>query len=171
MLAILISRAKEEGQVVGVVPHLVDDGLSILQYADDTIIFMDHNIQHAKNMKLLLCVFKQLSGLKINFKKSEIFCFGEAKEFENQYTQLFGCRVGNMPFQYLGISMIHRRLRNYEWQRVIEKFEKRLSNWKGHLMSTGSRLVLLNAVLNNLSIYMMSFFEIPPDVLKKLDTI
>jgi hypothetical protein len=45
MLAILISRAKEEGQVAGAVPHLVDDGLSILQYADDAIIFMDHNIQ------------------------------------------------------------------------------------------------------------------------------
>jgi retron-type reverse transcriptase len=39
MLAILIKRAKMEGQIDGVVPHLVDDGLSILQYADDTIIF------------------------------------------------------------------------------------------------------------------------------------
>ena len=33
MLAILICRAKENGQISGVVPHLVDDGLSILQYA------------------------------------------------------------------------------------------------------------------------------------------
>jgi hypothetical protein len=39
MLAILIKRAKDDGQISGVVPHLVDDGLSILQYADDTIIF------------------------------------------------------------------------------------------------------------------------------------
>jgi len=39
MLAILINRAKDEGQVSGVVPHLVDGGLSILQYADDTILF------------------------------------------------------------------------------------------------------------------------------------
>jgi hypothetical protein len=35
MLAILIERAKIEGQIEGVVPHLVDGGLSILQYADD----------------------------------------------------------------------------------------------------------------------------------------
>jgi hypothetical protein len=39
MLAILIKKAKVEGQFDVVVPHLVDDGLSILQYADDTIIF------------------------------------------------------------------------------------------------------------------------------------
>ena len=32
MLAILINRAKEDGQVAGVVPHLIDNGLSILQY-------------------------------------------------------------------------------------------------------------------------------------------
>ena len=38
MLAILIERAKQDGQITGVVPHLVDGGLSILQYADDTIL-------------------------------------------------------------------------------------------------------------------------------------
>jgi hypothetical protein len=58
MLAILIKRAKNSGQIEGVVPHLVDDGLSILQYADDTLIFMDDNLEKAKNIKLLLCAFE-----------------------------------------------------------------------------------------------------------------
>jgi hypothetical protein len=75
MLALLFNRAKVAGQVRGVIPHLVDDGLSILQYVDDTIIFLDHNLEQAKNLKLLLCAFEQLSGLKINFHKSEIFCY------------------------------------------------------------------------------------------------
>jgi hypothetical protein len=39
MLAILIKRAKEEGQINDAVPHLVENGLSTLQYADDTLIF------------------------------------------------------------------------------------------------------------------------------------
>jgi hypothetical protein len=73
MLALLISRAKEEGQITGLVPHLVEGGLSILQYVDDTIILMDHNIEQARNIKLLLCVFEQLSVLKINFHKSDFF--------------------------------------------------------------------------------------------------
>ena len=79
MLTILIERAKQDGQIPGLIPHLVDGGISILQYADDTIIFMEHNFEEAKNMKLLLTMFEQLSGLKINFHKSELFCFGEAK--------------------------------------------------------------------------------------------
>jgi hypothetical protein len=57
MLPILIKRAKEEGQINGVVPHLMEYGLSILQYADDTLIFMYHNIEKAKNLKIFLCVF------------------------------------------------------------------------------------------------------------------
>jgi retron-type reverse transcriptase len=58
MLAILIKRVKNSGQIEGLVPHLVDDGLSILQYADDTLIFMYDNLEKAKNIKLLLCAFE-----------------------------------------------------------------------------------------------------------------
>jgi hypothetical protein len=62
--------------------HLVNDGLSILQYADDTILFMKHDLDRARNMKLLLSAFEELPGLKINFHKSEVFYFGEAKDYE-----------------------------------------------------------------------------------------
>jgi hypothetical protein len=41
----------------------VDDDLSILQFADDMIIFLDHDLDRVKNLKLLLCAFEQLSGL------------------------------------------------------------------------------------------------------------
>jgi hypothetical protein len=78
ILAILIARAKEDGQVEGLIPHLVDGRISILQYADDMILFMNHDLEKALNMKLILCIFEQLSGLKINFHKSELFCFGKA---------------------------------------------------------------------------------------------
>ena len=81
MLALLIKRAKADGQIRGVIPHFVDDGLSILQYADDSIIFLDHDLEQANNLKLLLCAFELLSGLKINFHKSEIFCYGAAKQW------------------------------------------------------------------------------------------
>ena len=62
MLALLIARAKQAGQVEGVIPHLIDDGLSILQYADDTVIFMSHDLEKAVNMKLILSTFEQLSA-------------------------------------------------------------------------------------------------------------
>jgi retron-type reverse transcriptase len=45
MLTILINRAKNEGQISGVILNIINDGLSILQYADNTILFMDHNLE------------------------------------------------------------------------------------------------------------------------------
>jgi hypothetical protein len=47
MLAIIINRAKNNGQIDRVVRHLIDNGLFILQYVDDTIIFMEDNIEKA----------------------------------------------------------------------------------------------------------------------------
>jgi hypothetical protein len=54
-----------------------------------------------KNMKLSLCAFEKLSGLRINFHKKELFCYGQAKEIEEQYMELYGCDTGNYPFRYL----------------------------------------------------------------------
>ena len=127
MLAIMIKRVKEDGQVSGLIPHLLDGGISILQYADDTILFMDHDLDKALNMKLVLCIFEQLSGLKINFHKSELFCFGKAKEREQDYKTLFGCDIGSLPFRYLGIPIHFRKLTNGEWKLVEDRFEKKLS--------------------------------------------
>jgi hypothetical protein len=50
----MIEPAKSDGLFEGVIPHLVDGGLSILQYADDTILFMEHDLaMHAKYMHKL----------------------------------------------------------------------------------------------------------------------
>jgi hypothetical protein len=48
----MIERAKIDGQFEGVIPHLVDGGLSILQYADDTILFMEHDLEKAKQSEV-----------------------------------------------------------------------------------------------------------------------
>ena len=52
---------------------------------------------------------------------------------------------------------------------IEERFEKRLSSWKGKHLSVGGRLMLINSVLSSLPMYMMFFFAIPKGVLKKLD--
>jgi hypothetical protein len=106
MLAVMIERAKIDGQVKGVVLHLVDDGLSILQYVDDTILFMEHDFLKARNLELILAPLEQLSGLKLNFCKSELFCFDDAQDVASQYADLFGCGKGQFPLDiYSGTSL------------------------------------------------------------------
>jgi hypothetical protein len=77
-----------------VIPHLVDGGLSIFQYADDIILFIEHDLKKTRNLKLILASFKQLLGLKINSHKSKLFCFGEAQDSPAAYAKQFGCGQG-----------------------------------------------------------------------------
>jgi hypothetical protein len=51
----------------------------------NTLLFLGHDIEKASNLKLLLLAFEHVSGLKINYHKSELFCFGQAKEVQEQY--------------------------------------------------------------------------------------
>jgi hypothetical protein len=131
---------------------------------------MDHDLVKAENIKLIFLAFEQVSGLKINYRKSEVFCFGQARDEKPHYINLFGCKRGEFPFKYLGIPMHVRKLNNGDWKiiedkfekgipmhvrklnngnwKIIEdKFEKKFSSWKGKLMSMGGRLVLINSVL------------------------
>jgi hypothetical protein len=137
VLAILIARAKEEGKVGSLIPHLVDGRVSILQYADDTILFLEHDIDNAINTKLILSMFEKLSCFKISFHKSEIFCFGKAKEKEHEYIQFFfGCEAGSLLIRYLGIPVHYRKLRNSEWNPIESRFEAKLGSWRNKLLSS-----------------------------------
>jgi hypothetical protein len=71
-LAAMISRASHTGHIHGVVRHLIPGGVTHLQYADDTMILIDPTDEGIANLKLILLAFEDMSGLKINFNKSEL---------------------------------------------------------------------------------------------------
>jgi hypothetical protein len=169
MLAIMIERANNDGLIEEVIAYLVDGGLSILQYADDTILFMEHDLEKAQNLKLILSAFEQLSRLKLNFHKSEFFCFGEAQDEVSVYAELFGCGEGQFPMRYLGIPIHYQRLTLAEYKFVEERLQKCLSSWKGKLLSLEGKVILINSVLSNIVLHMISFFLLPKGVLHKLD--
>jgi len=62
-----------------------------------------------------------------------------------------------------------RRLSNKDCKVIQDRMEKKLSSWKGKLLSAGGRLVLINSILSSLPMFMMSFFEISRGVLKKIE--
>jgi hypothetical protein len=50
-----------------------------------------------------------------------------------------------------------------------KKLKLRLSSWKGILLSIEGRLALINSVMSNMVLYMLSFFLLPKGVLNRLD--
>ena len=80
----------------------------------------EKNIQESNKAS----TFKHLSGLKINFHKSELFSFDAAKDNQKDYAQVFGCNVGSFPFRYLGIPMHHRKVMNLGLETCWGKISK-----------------------------------------------
>jgi hypothetical protein len=124
-LACLIQKAKDEGIIKGLIPHIIPNGCCCLQYADDTIFLLQDDLLDARNLKFILCLFEQMSGLKINFHKSEIFCLGEASVKENWYADIFTCPYKCLPMKYLGVPIDDKKLCKSLWLPTVEKVEKK----------------------------------------------
>jgi hypothetical protein len=75
----------------------------------------------------------------------------------------------HLGIRYLGIPIHYRRRTNDKWKIVEERLQLRLSSWRGKLLSIGGRLILINPILINMVLYMLSFFVLPKGVLKILD--
>jgi hypothetical protein len=74
----MVCKAQQNNLVTGLCSDIIPGGggVAILQYADDTILCMENDLNMARNMKLLLYVFEQMVVLKINFDKSGVLAIG-----------------------------------------------------------------------------------------------
>jgi hypothetical protein len=120
----MIKRPQAVGLLVGLVPHIIENGCVYLQYADYTFFLLQDNPIYARNLKFVLILFEQMSGLKINFHKSEILCFGKAEERKNLYAEIFTCPIKNLLVNYLGIPVDYKTLRISDWTKMEEKMGK-----------------------------------------------
>jgi hypothetical protein len=67
----MVLEAQNNGLLIGLAPDLIDKGVAIMQYADDTVLCLSHDPDKAINLKLLLYLFQLMSRLKINFQKAK----------------------------------------------------------------------------------------------------
>lgn len=89
--------------ISGLCSDLIPGGVICLQYADDTILFLENNEQKAVNMKMILTCFENVSGMKINYTKSELIPIEVPPDNTGKITDILGCTVGVFPIKYLGI--------------------------------------------------------------------
>ncbi|XP_072054792.1 uncharacterized mitochondrial protein AtMg01250-like [Arachis hypogaea] len=79
--------------------------LSHLLFADDTILFCLPKSETIINYKKLLWCFELMSGLSINFDKSNLISINCEQEQVAHVCVLLGCKEAVLPVRYLGISL------------------------------------------------------------------
>jgi hypothetical protein len=152
--AILV-HAREAGHVQGVVPHLIPGGVSHLQYADDTMILVQNSPECLINLKFILLCFEFLSGMKINFHKSEVIVMGADADEQARVARLLNCKQGKFPFTYLGFTMSDHKLSIADMESLVAAVGKKAALWQGRFISSAARLTLIDAFLSNLPLHTM----------------
>ena len=157
----MLMRAAKVNLITGLLPHSKPGGIISLQYADDTLLFLENNLDKAVNLKWILVCFEQLSGMKINYDKSDLLVLGMDDERANDFDKIFCCKRSDFHIKYLGVPLHFSKLRREDLQPVIDKIVKRIAGWKGRLLSYAGRLTLLKSCLASIPIYLLSVIKFP----------
>ncbi|XP_058727023.1 uncharacterized protein LOC131598440 [Vicia villosa] len=139
-----------------------------LQYADDTMIISEKRWSNIRTLKAILLLFETMSGLKVNFQKSSITGINVSQDWIIEAANILHCKVGAVPFTYLGLPIGANPNRKDTWKQVINTVRSRLSRWKNKNLSIGGRVVLLKFVLSAVPVYYLSFFKAPSGMWKLL---
>ena len=126
-------KAKETGLTEGLFVGRDRIRESLLQFADDTIFFSKASLEHLRNLKIILLVFGQVSGLKINLEKSTISGINTRQELLSSLASVFYCRVLEWPLSYLGLPLGGNPKTIGFWDPVVERISRRLDGWKKRL--------------------------------------
>ena len=111
VLAAILNKAKAAGHIHGVAPYLIGSGgVSLLQYADDTIIMVSGVSKDIANLKFLLLCFQHMLGLMINFDKSAVMVMGYSHVESQDIADRLNYQLGTFPMTYLGIPISDSRL-------------------------------------------------------------
>jgi hypothetical protein len=142
--------------------------ISHLQYADDTLCVGEASIENLWTLKAILRGFELASGLKVNFWKSSLMGLNVSQEFMSVASSFLNCKVSSIPFVYLGLPVGANPRRLSTWEPLLVSLRKRLGMWGNKFVSLGGRIVLLNAVLNAIPVFYLSYLKIPIQVWKKV---
>ena len=135
----ILGRAQRAGLLQGLGNYTNCANVLNLHFADDTLLFLKADKKMIVVLRWLLLGFENLSGMKINFDKSEMVPLNISEEDGQELARLLGCKVVKLPIMYLGVPLHWRKLSESDWLPLIEKLEKRLQSWKGKLMSLGKK--------------------------------
>jgi hypothetical protein len=149
-LASLMMKASKQRRLRGVLTHLIPEGITHSQYANDTILIVEGDDASVVNMKFIL------------------YCFDATRV---RIANMLNYQLGELPLKYLGIPISDTKLGKNTFEELTGKVAKRIPPWRGKQFSSGGRLILTNSCLSSVPIYTMGFYLLPLGTHKKMDSI
>jgi hypothetical protein len=154
----MLDHASSVGHIKGLVSHLVDNGVTHLQYADGTILLIELDDLAIANLKFILICFEILSGLKINFYKSEVIVTGVSQLEQARVARMFNYKEGRFPLSYLVFPIADKKITIADMNYLVETVGHRVDPWQGRFSSVAARHILTKASMASLPSHYMGLF-------------
>ena len=88
----MLMKAARSSLVAGLLPRALDGGVLSLQYANDILLFLENDLEKANNLKWLLICYEKMTGMKINYDKSDLLTISIEEERINDLAKIFCCK-------------------------------------------------------------------------------
>lgn len=145
--------------------------ISHLQYAGDSLLLGEAIMENARVLKCIMRCFELSSVLKANYHKSCLIGIKVREDSIDEISRLVNCKIGCVPFKYLGIPVGTNPRRISTWNPIIDLMLGRLSRWRSKHLSFGGHITLINSVLSSLPMYFLSFVKAPKAIVNHLVSI
>jgi hypothetical protein len=114
--------------------------------------------------------YERISGMRINFHKSELVPLNLEQNKAHWLAHIFSYPLGSFPIKYLGVPLHYDNLTREDIQPLVDKILKKIAGWRGRLLSLAARAMLIKTCLASIPVYLLSFIKFPKWAIKIINT-
>lgn len=89
-----------------------------------------------------------------------VFCEASITQEREEIKGILGVESASFESKYLGLPTPEGRMKNGNFQPIMERFGKRCNNWNERFMSQSAKEVNVKAVAQSLPTYVMGIFKL-----------
>lgn len=169
VFAQLLNKNFQNGDI-GYHPTAQNPDISHLAFADDIMVFFDGQHSSLQQIVMTLDSFSSWSCLSMNRSKTELYVAGLSPTETSDLTSL-GFSLGSLPVRYLGLPLMHRKLRICDYRPLLDQLKKRFSSWTSRALSFAGRRQLLSSVIFGTLNFWFSSFILPKGCIKAIESL
>ncbi|MCH81246.1 hypothetical protein A2U01_0002030, partial [Trifolium medium] len=172
VLSGLLLKSQEGGLFHGLKIANNAPPISHLFFADDSVVFCRANTEEAQELTKIFKLYQNASGQKINMDKSEM-CFSKNTRLQDRlrFRQWMPIKITERITKYLGIPAYVGRSKQQIFNHLIDKIRAKLKGWKERHLSFAGRAILIKAVAQAMSTYIMSCFMLPQGICDQIESL
>ena len=170
-LSAMIKKEEREGHQRGIAVCRGAPRISHLLFTDDSIVFCRATWEECDRVLKVLEDYQGDSRKKLNREKTSLYFSKNASgDVKNYVKEKLGARVVQHHEKYLELPPLVGKGKRKAFNRIKDQVGRKIAKWKGKLLSHAGREILIKAVAQATTTYMMSCFKIPNTLCKELNS-